>query len=67
MAWQISFKIATVTFKMHENQQPFVRSSDNAGFISRTDYTHTQCMLDMELAANASKAILAQIHDRTTQ
>ncbi|CAF3436347.1 unnamed protein product [Rotaria sp. Silwood1] len=44
-----------------DNQQPFVHSSDNAGFIPRTDYTHTQCMLDMELAANATKAILTQI------
>ncbi|CAF2477040.1 unnamed protein product [Rotaria sp. Silwood2] len=51
----------------HDNQQPFVRSSDNAGFISRTDYTHTQCMLDMELAANATKAILTQIHIKSIQ
>ena len=49
------------------NQQPFVQSSDNAGFVSRTDYTHSQCMLDMELAANATKAILTQIHNKTIQ
>ena len=44
------------------NQQPFVQSSNNAGFVARTDYTHSQCMMDMELAANAVKAILTQIH-----
>lgn len=44
-----------------KNQQPFIYSSNNAGFIPRTDYTHSQCMLDMELAANATKAILTQI------
>ncbi len=46
-----------------DNQQPFIHSSDNAGFISRTDYTHAQCMLDMKLAANATKALLTQIHN----
>jgi pimeloyl-ACP methyl ester carboxylesterase len=44
-----------------DNQQPFVHSSDNAGFIPRTDYTHSQCMLDMKLAANVTKALLTQI------
>ncbi|UJR19367.1 hypothetical protein I4U23_022496 [Adineta vaga] len=43
------------------SQQSFIRSSDNAGFVRRTDYTHMQCVLDMELAANATKAILTQI------
>ena len=45
-----------------ENQQPFIRSSNNAGFISRTDYTHTECMLDMKLAANATKTMLAELY-----
>ncbi|CAF3460485.1 unnamed protein product [Rotaria socialis] len=49
------------------NQQPFVRSSNNAGFVSRTDYTHTQCMLDMQLATNATKAILTQIPTKTLE
>ncbi|CAF1135681.1 unnamed protein product [Didymodactylos carnosus] len=48
----------------NDNQQPFVRSSDNAGFVARTDHTHAQCMLDMKLAANATKAILAQINSK---
>ncbi|CAF3537271.1 unnamed protein product [Rotaria socialis] len=50
-----------------DNQQPFVRSSNNAGFVSRTDYTHTQCMLDMQLATNATKAILTQIPTKTLE
>ncbi len=49
----------------NDNQQPFVSSSDNADFISRTDYTDAQCMLDMKLAANATKAILTQIDNDT--
>jgi len=49
----------------NDNQQPFVQSSDNAGFVPRTDYTHSECMLDMKLAANATKAILTQIHSKT--
>jgi pimeloyl-ACP methyl ester carboxylesterase len=51
----------------NDNQQPFVRSSDNAGFVPRTDYTHAQCMLDIELATNAVKAILTQIHSEIVQ
>ncbi|CAF2567764.1 unnamed protein product [Rotaria sp. Silwood2] len=47
------------------NQQLFLRSSDNAAFIFRADYNHVQCVLDMELAANATKAILTQIHNET--
>jgi hypothetical protein len=46
-----------------ENQQPFVRSSNNGHFISRIDYTHAQCMLDMKLAANATKFLLTQIRN----
>jgi pimeloyl-ACP methyl ester carboxylesterase len=45
------------------SQQLFLRSSDNAGFIFRADYNHVQCVLDMELAAKATKAILTQIHN----
>ncbi|CAF3827291.1 unnamed protein product [Rotaria sp. Silwood1] len=45
-----------------ESHQFFVRNSDNAGFIPRTDYTHMQCIVDMELVANATKAVLTQIH-----
>jgi pimeloyl-ACP methyl ester carboxylesterase len=44
----------------NDNQQPFVQSSDNAAFIPRTDYTHSQCMLDMELAANVTKAVICR-------
>ncbi|CAF3832219.1 unnamed protein product [Rotaria sp. Silwood1] len=46
-----------------DNQKLFLCSSDNAGFIFRADYNHVQCVLDMELAANATKAILTQIHN----
>ncbi|CAF1016381.1 unnamed protein product [Rotaria sordida] len=46
-----------------DNQQLFLRSSDNAGFIYCADFNHVQCVLDMELAANATKAILTQIHN----
>jgi hypothetical protein len=42
-----------------------MRSSDNAGFIPRKDYTHVQLVLDIELAANATKVILTQIHSKT--
>ena len=44
-----------------ESQQSFIRSSNNAGFIPRRDYTHVRCLLDMKLAANVTKAILTQI------
>lgn len=51
----------------YDNEQCFLRSSDNAGFIPRKDYTHIQCVFDMELAANATRVILTQIHNNTTR
>jgi hypothetical protein len=40
----------------NNNQQPFAKTSHNADFVGRTDYIHVQCMLDMELAVNATNS-----------
>lgn len=44
------------------SQRVFLCNSNNAGFIFREDQNHMQCVLDMELAANATKIISKQIY-----